>query len=288
MPIEYVTHPRDLTEWKPEDQPFYLEVYGETRPQLTDSETVAATQQDSTGTAPAPAPIYEYSWTIGHHGHPRHDGRLDFLHGSGQDFWAEVDDRLAARVYMFFPIDKGWRVHEVGASLRYLDPAAHQESFAEKAAKGWQSVQPFVETASQLARAVPGGGTAAAAATNTLGALAQLKLNSIPPGDAYAWSAGKMTFVSSYGAMQGVVWQLPRNVFTELGGRITGSLAVSFIRAAQQSGDPADAPAEPTVGQIATHAVVYGPRSEDRPDGQVWVPGEREFLHLHLLPELST
>jgi hypothetical protein len=36
--------------------------------------------------------------------------------------------------------------------------------------------------------------------------------------------------------MQGVVWAIPKEMFEYLGGRLTGSLAVSFIPTA--SGDP--------------------------------------------------
>jgi len=43
--------------------------------------------------------------------------------------------------------------------------------------------------------------------------------------------AAKVTFGSPEhgGVMQGVVWTLPKSMFAELGGRLTGGLAVSFL-----------------------------------------------------------
>lgn len=82
-------------------------------------------------------------------------------------------------------------------------------------------------------------------AVTTLNALAQLKLNSIPPDGGYEWSVGKVTFghddeqhQDRSGVMQGVVWKLPAKMFTDLGGRLTGSLAVSYIPC-QLQGDSA-------------------------------------------------
>ena len=76
------------------------------------------------------------------------------------------------------------------------------------------------------------------------------------------------------GVMQGVVWELPKAMFTELGGRLTGSLAVSFIPCHPPGADnPGVQPRD-----LLAHAVVYGPGDE------VWGPAQRELVHLTLTP----
>jgi len=73
MPIEVASHPEDLTTWEPEATPFYLEVFGETSPQIDPSyaEVIPAhTSTDATPTQATDAPVYEYWWTIGHPGLP--------------------------------------------------------------------------------------------------------------------------------------------------------------------------------------------------------------------------
>jgi hypothetical protein len=83
--------------------------------------------------------------------------------------------------------------------------------------------------------------------------------------------------------MQGVMWTLPKKMFSELGGRLTGSLALSFIPGHIQQGGTVASKAEdfpPQPKAILAHAVVYGPRDE------IWAPGQREFIRLQVAPTL--
>lgn len=50
----------------------------------------------------------------------------------------------------------------------------------------------------------------------------------------FDWYAEKVTVppAARHGVMQGVVWAIPREMFELLGGRLTGSLALSFIPSA--------------------------------------------------------
>jgi hypothetical protein len=132
-----------------------------------------------------------------------------------------------------------------------------------------------------------------------------LKLSSVPQGAGLDWSDSKVTFghpestegesnqgnpdaaqrsetdPADTGVMQGVVWTLPAKMFTELGGRLTGSLAVTFIPCELQMGaQPASG--EPTFQPraILAHAVVY-PKGVD----PCWVPAERRFIRLHVAPQ---
>ena len=113
-----------------------------------------------------------------------------------------------------------------------MTPVAHEETFMEKAAQGWQIIQPLVDGASKLASiAQPVAGAAAAQSAKVLGAMAQLKISSVPAIKGFEWSAGKVAFGNKEhgGVAQGVTWTLPTSMFQELGGRLTGSLAVSLI-----------------------------------------------------------
>jgi hypothetical protein len=300
----------------------YLELFGETRPFVDTAfaELIpASAAADAPPVSGASAPVYEYWWTIGHPGLPREDGRFpDWLHRSetGEDpdgdsarkFWDDLDDP-AARVYVFFPRNGGWRIKELVATVKYLSPVPQQADFWSKAVQSWTALQPLVQDASTLAGALgPAVGVPARGAVTTLNALAELKLSSVPQGAGLDWSVGKVTFghpestdgESSQdnadaaqrseadpvdtGVMQGVVWTLPAKMFTELGGRLTGSLAVTFIPCGLQMGaQPASG--EPTFQPraILAHAVVY-PKGGD----PCWVPAERRFIRLHVAPQTPT
>jgi hypothetical protein len=300
MTIEAASEPRDLAAWDPGEQPFYLELYGETRPVVDTAYAEVIPASSSAEASPVSrgeAPVYEYWWTIGHPGAPQREGRVrEWLHrlehagdaDRTKEFWADLPDP-AARVYVYFPRDGGWRVKEVVASVKYLSPAPQQKDLSEKVAEDWQFFKPLVEDASTLAGvAGPEVGVPVKGTVATLNALAGLKLGSIPQGAGMDWSVGKVTFGHSdphdaqrSGVMQGVVWELPAKMFTELGGRLTGSLAVSYIPCRVQGADVAPAaglpPFQPRA--ILTHAVVYAK------GGHRWVPSERGFVRLNVAPE---
>jgi hypothetical protein len=288
--IESASYPADLSQWDGAGgELYYFELFGETNP-LVDT---AFAELAPAGAEPArtvdtaqPAPVYEYWWTIGHPGHrPEQTGLLKHITGPN-NLWERLPDP-AARVYVYFPMGGGWRVKELGATVNYMSPVAHQESFWEKAAQDWQTIQPLVDGASKLATVGgPIAGGAAAGSAKMLGALAQLKLSSVPPMKGFEWSAAKVAFGNKKhgGVAQGVMWTLPPTMFKELGGRLTGSLAVSFVP------DRAQAPAtvvgdnpEPEAQDLLAHAVVYSP---DGNDHDHWAPAIDSFVHLRVAPRL--
>ncbi len=279
MAIEVVSWPKELSTWDAAQQPYYFELYGETRPQ---ADLHHAELQGGAGSTPT-APIYEYAWTIGHPGNPHHrDGMLDALRRP-DGFWDNLEDPYAARVYVFFPIDCGWRVSELAATVKYMSPVDHQDSFLERAAKDWQALQPLVDDSAKLAGALGAAGPAASAATRMLGALAQLKINSVPQVAGFQWAAGKVTFGHpGRGVMQGVEWALPKSMFHELGGRLTGSLAVTFVPMRQQLDEVGPPELKLSPGRVLAHAVVYGPGGKSE-----WAPGQREFVELQVEPLLA-
>jgi hypothetical protein len=292
MTIESTSHPSPLSDWDGQnpEQPFYLEVFGETGPLIDTAyaEVVPAGAVDGTTRTTVPAPIYEYWWTIGHPGQAdQRGGFLDHIRRPN-NLWERLADP-AARIYLFFPLGGGWRVKELVATVKYMSPVAHEQSFLEKAAQDWQTIQPLVDGASKLASAAGAagvvGGTVVDKSAKVLDGLAQIKLTSVPQIKGFEWSAGKVTFGNKEhgGVMQGVMWTLPKSMFAELGGRLTGSLAVSFIPDNQQkAGEVATAAPEPQAQELLAHAVVYGP------DGvQHWAPAERHFIRLRIAPRLA-
>lgn len=290
MAIEAVTYPYDLGSWdpQPDRDRFYFELYGETRPLVdtTYAEVVAPGSADSVAAQTKnPTPIYEYWWTIGHPGHAgyQHDRLVDhLLHRGDPTFWDNLEDD-AAHVYLFFPLGGGWRIKELTATLKYLSPTRTQQSFWKSAAEDWQAVQPFVSVAGDVATAAnPMLGAGAKDVGSLLSALAGLKLTSVPQTKEFDWSAAKVTTTSDEGVVQGVMWRLPKSVFTELGGRITGSLAVSFIPASQQQEQtPANDDEPPQLKRLPlmAHAGVFGPHGVEE-----WEPSKNGFLKLYLEP----
>jgi hypothetical protein len=277
------TWPSDLSNWDQDKEPFYLEVFGEAEPllDLSYAEVVPAggtTVQSSQATS-----IYEYWWTIGHGGHgPEHkhlfDGRKNEL------LWRKLD-KIAARIYLYFPISGGWRAKELIGTVKYLSPVSDQKDWSEKAAADWQRAEPALASAGEVASglaAVPGVGAAAAGAAPILSALSKLQVGSVPQGvKGFDWYVEKVTFgpSKSHGVMQGVVWALPKQMFERLGGRLTGSLALSFI--ATQSQDSMDEEWGPEPLPMLAHAVIYA-------DGkQTWVPAQNKFVELLLAPKVG-
>ena len=127
----------------------------------------------------------------------------------------------------------------------------------EKAAQGWQTIQPLVDGASKLASiAQPVAGAAATQSAKVLGAVAQLKLSSVPTIKGCEWSAGKVAFGNNEhgGVAQGVMWTVPPSMFEELGGRLTGSLAVTLIPDHRQgNGGVSTEPPDPQPQDLLAH-----------------------------------
>jgi hypothetical protein len=275
--ITVASFPADLVAWDQDENPYYLEVFGEAEPLLDmeHAEVIRAGGSDPATTGAIP--IYEYWWTIGHGGcKPEH--RHLFESRAKDDLWNQLAD-IAARVYLYFPITGGWRMQELAASTKYLSPVANQSDWTDKAAAEWQRVQPIVAGVGQAASAlaaVPGVGVAAP----ILSAVSKLQVGNVPQGvKGFNWFVEKVTVPASaqHGVMQGVVWAIPRDMFELLGGRLTGSLALSFV--------PTAAASEPSPWQARTlpmlaHAVVYSD------GGNSWVPAQNKFVELPLSPRV--
>lgn len=277
--ITSASFPPDLSSWNQDEHPYYLEVFGEAEPVLdmTHGEVIPA--GGSAAATTSATPIYEYWWTMGHGGtKPEHRHLLGGR--ANLDLWHRLKD-VAARIYLYFPISGGWRVQELAASAKYLSPVQQQSDWTDKAAQDWQRMQPIFAGAGQAASAlgvVPGVGTVAAGAAPILSAISKLQVGSVPQGvKGFDWYVEKVTVPASHshGVMQGVVWAIPKEMFELLGGRLTGSLAVSFIptaSAAEESWQPQALP-------LLAHAAVYA-------DGATsWVPAQNQFVPLLLAPQ---
>jgi len=284
--IEVASHPEDLATWDQKEPPFYLEVYGETEPLLDMTYAEVVPPASDAATTTASTPIYEYWWTLGHPGHAPEHHHLWPERPADHSLWKELADP-AARVYLYFPIHAGWRIKELVATVKYLSPVHDEESWATAASEDWTKFQPLLEGAGNVAAKLgptPGVGTIATGAAPILSALAKLKVGSVPQGvKGFDWSAGKVTFASKaeHGVMQGVMWTLPKAMFELLGGRLTGSLALSFIPSRSQSRSTNNTPSEawaPTAAPLLAHAVVYADHTS------TWVPRNNNFVKLTLTP----
>jgi hypothetical protein len=290
MTIESASFPEDLSTWSPDEHPFYLELFGETSPTLDIhyAEASSSSPDEAGNPIRKGAPIYEYFWTLGHPGLPRTEGGpLSFLHGdeeghhpTAEALWGHLRDDPAARVYVYFPLGGGWRVKELVATVKYLSPIRDEHSLMEQAAKDWQQIQPAIATASQVAGlASPLIGPVGVGAASALSAIAKVKMTSVPQAKGFEWSAAKVTFPSDSGPMQGFMWDLPRRMFELLGGRLGGSVAVSFIPdARQRPGVVATGRPAPELKSILCHASVRGP--EDH-----WAPAKNQFVELAVAPQ---
>jgi hypothetical protein len=279
--IEVASWPTDPAQWDGRQPPFYFEVFGETSPlvDLKYGEAQPVSMADRALPAAIGAPIYEYWWTIGHPGRPHEMKHFWDVLGrdpESDDFWENLED-TAARVYLYFPRSGGWRIKEVVTTVKYLSPALQGETLRDKVAKDWQNVAPIVSGLSSVASLAPVPGVGSIA--SILATIARMQIKSVPQTDGFEWSVAKVSFGSSLGVMQGVMWRLPKRMFVELGGRLTGSLALSFIPSQVQTPDTVGTSAPVFKPQpLLVHAVVCGTNK------QVWVLGEREFVRLQIAP----
>lgn len=274
----------------PGGSPFYLELGGETRPHVDrtgrrrghrdwdrwhDDEGPSGPlsgdrENDRPDRAPdVGGPVYQYSWTLGHPG----DGALadpwwHHLRAPHRQPWNALDDP-AARVYLYFPTEGGWRVDELAANLTYLAPVHQQESMHNKAADDWSKVEPVLtgagEVASKLA-GVAGLGPVAAGMAPLLAASAKLQINRVPASDHYAWTVAKVaTRTEQDGFFQGIMWTVPRQAFTDLGGRLTGTLAVTVQASSYQGNEVASEPVLRPAAALASAVILHDGRSTELP-----------------------
>lgn len=223
--IEVVSYPTDLATWKDtsKEQPFYLELYGETRPlvALDFAQVLAPGIDDRHVESEEALPIYEYSWVIGHSD--------DLL--ANKDLWSHIKDP-ALSVFVYFPVSRGWRVKELAATTKYLTPTVDQEKWLHRISEISQEVSPAISDISTLVRLVPNPLSSEVA--SILSTIARLQINNVPRVEGFEWSVRKVTRKSEYGVMQGIQWTIPRQMFRQLGNRLTGSIAVSFTPSLRQ------------------------------------------------------
>lgn len=287
--IELVTYPANLADWRAESSDFYIELYGETQPvvDMTYAEVFpkGGTSDDSPGPT-ADIPIYQYWWTIGQSGNQ-----------SALQLRQNLQEDPAAHVYLYFPLGGGWRIKEFVASVKYLKPTKNHVDWMTRLSHIWSTTQPFVDEAAQLTAFLP---KPLDAPSSTLAALAKLKLNDVPAVDGFAWSVGKVTSQWQGRVMEGVMWTLPKRMFTDIGGRITGSLAVSFIPAPiQEPGKiKTDAPVFEKL-PLRAHARIYlqgnssdaifptdiGTASSEQ--STIKLPDQQEFVELLIQPTIT-
>jgi len=294
--IEVASFPKDLAGWDPGSHAFYLELFGETQP-LIDPAYGQLLGSAAPPGGPSSSPMYQYWWTIGHPGHPHaEDSVLQKFHKtlkrdlgldtSKPSIWDNMPEP-AARVYMFFPTYGNWRVKEFAATVDYLSPVFDQKRLWNQAAEEWKQVQPALTAAATLgglAVGLPMAGAAIGGTASLLSHAASLKVNSVPQAPGFEWSVGKVTHPSKDGGVQGVMWTLPQKMFSVLGGRLTGSLTVSFILGQRQSGIPGESEVlELTPLPVQAHAVVYGH------DGKsICVPEQNTFVDLTVSPQTAS
>lgn len=283
--IESVSYPADLATWDEATQPFYFELYGETEPVLNMRYAEVIPPGGSSASTVAPTPVYEYWWTIGHGGHgPSHH----HLFREHEPLWESLADP-AGRVYLYFPIHGGWRVKEIVATVKYLNPVQDQKTWTIKIADELRTIEPAVASAASAGSAiapelawVPVAGPLLAGASPYLSALAQMKAGSVPTdAKGFEWHVTKVAFGSPNrgGVMQGISWILPRAMFQSLGSRLTGSLAVSFVPCRSQSAGSDGSGDAPAPLPALAHAVIYS-RGEEH-----WAPAINEFVELTISPQ---
>ncbi len=278
--IEVASEPKDLTTWDGDKPPYYLEIFGETSPTIDANYAEVLNPNATAAQALGASPIYEYWWTIGHHGQrPEHH---HLFGGDKTPIWDELEDP-AVHVYLFFPINAGWRVKELAATVKYLSPVQNQKDLSEKAGADWQKMSQMLAdagTVSSLLKPVPVVGAGAAAAAPILSALSKLQIGTVPSSaTGFEWYVDKVTTAGDKsggrGVLQGVMWSIPKSMFVSLGGRLTGSLALSFIESHVQGSPDAD----PQPAPMMSHAVI---RTKSK---EIWAPADdHKFIELQISP----
>lgn len=110
-----------------------------------------------------------------------------------------------------------------------------------------------------------------------MAAISKLQVGTVPQDvKGFDWYVEKVTVPAAahHGVMQGVAWAIPKKMFELLGGRLTGSLALSFIPSAAAGQAQWQARKLP----MLSHAAVYSDRETS------WVPARNQFVELPLSP----
>jgi hypothetical protein len=280
--IQFVTWPSDLARWNSgEDPPFYLELYGEARPELDERyvEVLSlAEEQHGLKEGARLAPLYEYCWSLGY---------LDGETKHTSENWGNLAD-IAAEVYLYFPSVGGWRIQELVATVKYLCPAREHASLLQEAAHMFATARPIIEDASKLAGSaawIPDVGMAATGTAALLDTIAKLKITSVPPAKGYEWWVQKVVrHVNGEGLVHGVRWVLPKKLFVELGTRLTGSIAISVVPAELQS-DTGEIERDSLERRPIRAAAVIHAHPAILRQGKVISLPERGFLELQVQPE---
>src|SRR5579863_8370994 len=132
--IESITYPHFLTEkqeerlWGQENNGnrFYFEFFGETKPAI-DMNFAELLPRGSAGVAPQNGSLlyaYQYWWTLGRCDNEDETEEKD--HWFDRLFSHEEKDEFAVSIYMYYPLNGGWRMKEVAPSIKYLQPL-HQQ-----------------------------------------------------------------------------------------------------------------------------------------------------------------
>jgi hypothetical protein len=133
-----------------------------------------------------------------------------------------------AQVCLLFPRNHGFWTHEIAASIKLLSPPPLD--FAEKVGKDLTAVQPLMGLAGGAVAALGAvGGPVVSAAGHVVSAVAKVKMNDVPSTKEFPWSVQKFSARSGFDEWDGVVWNLPKDMFKLCGDRITGSIAVIFL-----------------------------------------------------------
>jgi hypothetical protein len=217
---------------------YFLELYGETSPEVDlEYADVLATRGKSNA-----GPIYEYFWTLGRVEHISASSRFSprkvpFFprKGSAGTDWGKLSRDSFTQVYVLFPRNSDWRVHELAVSVKYLAPVDQQKTVMQEMGKDLAALQPLLGVAGTAVGAVgaaAGAGPAASATGHVLDAMAKMKIGNVPQTKDFDWSVRKVTIKLEEDAMEpsdGVVWYLPPLMLESLGSRINGSIAVSLV-----------------------------------------------------------
>jgi hypothetical protein len=210
-------------------RPYFLELYGEPSPEVDPEYALVL----ATRGKPDAGPIYEYFWTLGKR--EQYPSELPPRKGSAGTDWGEFSHGSFVQVYMLFPRNSDWRVHELAVSVKYLSPVDEQETVLQEMGKDMAALQPLLGvagTAVSAAGAAVGAGPAASATGHVLDAMAKMKVESVPQTKNFHWSVRKVSMPAEKNASEladGVVWNLPLSMLESLGGRINGSIAVRII-----------------------------------------------------------
>lgn len=102
MAIEVVSHPSNLANWNPQDDAYYLELFGETSPSVNEAyaEFQPAGSMDGAPETVKAAPVFEYWWTIGRPGLPQDHYWGEGLVNPSGSIWDRLEDSPAAQVFV--------------------------------------------------------------------------------------------------------------------------------------------------------------------------------------------